>query len=343
MKALVKSQKGPGFFSLTDWPEPVLLPGHVLVRVEYAGICGTDVSIVAGRWRCNPPVVLGHEYSGVVAEVGEGVTSVQKGDAVVGSNPARTCLSCFHCRVGNPFMCANLISRGYTIDGAFTELIRVEERSVWKLPAGLSLREAALCEPLAGAARAMTERVSIHAGDVVLISGPGPVGLLCLALVKLQGATAFLCGTSKDERRLAFGKELGADVVMNVDESPAETIIPQTPRGGVDVAVEAAGVGASLSSCLKAVRKGGAVVQIGIYGSDVQSDLAQIVMKELNFVGSYGYLWSSWDRSLRLLAEKKIPARKFLAEDLPLDQWERGFSQMQAGEAIKILLRPNEA
>jgi len=278
-----------------------------------------------------------------VAEVGEGVTSVRKGDAVVGSNPARTCGSCFHCRVGNPFMCAQLISRGYTIDGAFAELIGVEERRVWKLPPGLSLREAALCEPLAGAVHALTERVSIHAGATVLISGPGPVGLLCLALVKLQGATAFLCGTSKDERRLAFGKELGADAILNVDENPVETIIPQTPRGGVDVTVEAAGVGASLANCLRAVRKGGTVVQAGIYGSEFQADLAQVVMKELNFVGSYGYLWSSWDKSLSLLAENKIPARKFLAEDLPLDQWERGFSQMQAGEVIKVLLRPNEA
>ena len=173
VRALVKSQKGPGFFSLGDWREPKAGPGRVLIRVEYAGVCGTDLSIVAGRWRCNPPVVLGHEYSGTVAEIGEGVTRVKKGDAVVVSNPARTCGSCFHCRVGNPFMCDQLVSRGYTVDGGFAELIAVEEPSVWRIPSGLSLRDAVLCEPLAGVLHAMTERVSLHSGDTVLISGPG--------------------------------------------------------------------------------------------------------------------------------------------------------------------------
>ncbi len=341
MKALVKTQKGPGFLSLMDWQEPHLLPGHVLIRVEYAGICGTDVSIVAGRWRCNPPVVLGHEYSGVVARVAEGVTTVVEGDAVVGSNPARTCGGCFQCRVGNPFMCDRLISRGYTIDGGFAEYVQVEAGSVWRLPKGLSPRDAALCEPLAGAVHALTERTSVHPGETVLVSGPGPVGQLCLLLAKLQGATVLLCGTSKDAARLAFGKQLGADALLNVEEQGLDEVVRQMPRGGVDVAVEAAGVGASLANCLKAVRKGGTVVQVGIYGAQVQADLVLVVMKELKFMGSYGYLWSSWETSLNLLAAGRVPASSFVSNELPISQWEQGFSAMESCQAIKVLLRPN--
>jgi L-iditol 2-dehydrogenase len=240
-------------------------------------------------------------------------------------------------------MCAALVSRGYTIDGAFAEFINVEERSVWRLPPELALREAALCEPLAGAVHALTERVVVHAGDTVLISGPGPVGLLCVILAKLHGATVFLCGTARDERRLALGKELGADCTLNVDAETVDRLLESTPRAGVDVAVEAAGVGPSLANCLKAVRKGGAVVQAGIFGQDVQADLAQVVMKELCYSGSYGYLWSSWDKSLRLLAAKCVPAPKLISEELPLAEWERGFALMASGEAVKVLLRPNAA
>ena len=341
MKALIKTQEGPGHLELLDAEEPVVGPDSILIEVAYAGICGTDLHIMKGEWKCNTPVILGHEFSGHIADVGANIKGLQKGDRVVAGNPASTCGACYHCRGGNALMCKQRISMGYMINGAFAKYVAVGKENIHRIPDEVSLEEAALCEPLSVAVRAMTERFSIHAGDRVLVSGVGPVGLLCMAVAKAEGATTILCGVDNDEQRFACGRSMGADLTVNVEKENIEAIVKdQTDGRGVDVAVECAGAAASLATCLQTVRKEGTVVQVGIYSKPFQVDFDQIVMNELQVYGVYGFVWSSWGKSLVLLRDKKVDVRPAITHKLPLSQWKEGFENIRNGSGIKVLLQP---
>ncbi len=341
MKALIKTQEGPGHLELLDAEEPVVGPDSILIEVAYAGICGTDLHIMKGEWKCNTPVILGHELSGHIADVGANIKGLRKRDRVVAGNPASTCGACYHCRGGNALMCKQRISMGYMINGAFAKYVAVGKENIHRIPDEVSLEEAALCEPLSVAVRAMTERFSIHAGDRVLVSGVGPVGLLCMAVAKAEGATTILCGVDNDEQRLACGRSMGADLTVNVEKENVEAIVKdQTDGRGVDVAVECAGAAASLATCFKTVRKEGTVIQVGIYSRPFQVDFDQIVMNELQVYGVYGFVWSSWGKSLVLLRDKKVDVRPAITHKLPLSQWKEGFENIRNGSGIKVLLQP---
>jgi L-iditol 2-dehydrogenase len=341
MKALIKTQEGPGHFELLDVKEPVVGLDSILIEVAYAGICGTDVHIMRGHWKCNTPVILGHEFSGRIADVGAHIKGLKKGSRVVAGNPASTCGACYHCRSGNPLMCKQRISMGYMINGAFAKYVTVGKENIHRIPDEVSLEEAALCEPLSVAVRAMTERVSIHAGDRVLVSGVGPIGLLCMAVAKAEGATTILCGMDNDEQRLACGKNMGANLTVNVEKENVEAIVKdQTDGDGVDVAVECAGAAASLTTCLRTVRKEGTVVQVGIYSKPFQVDFDKVVMNELQVYGVYGYVWSSWEKSLVLLRDKRVDVKPLITHKLPLSRWKEGFESIRNGSGIKVLLQP---
>jgi len=341
MKALIKTREGPGHLELLDAKEPVMGPDSILIEVAYAGICGTDLHIMKGEWKCNTPVILGHEFCGRIADVGANIKGLKKGDRVVAGNPASTCGACYHCRNGNALMCKQRISMGYMINGAFAKYVTVGKENIHRIPDEVSLEEAALCEPLSVAVRAMTERLSIHAGDRVLVSGVGPIGLLCMAVAKAEGATTFLCGMDNDEWRLTCGKNMGADLIVNVEKENVEAIVKdQTDGDGVDIAVECAGAAASLATCLKTVRKQGTVVQVGIYSKPFQVDFNQIVMNELQVYGVYAYVWSSWEKSLVLLRDKRVDVKPLITHKLPLSQWDEGFENVRNGSGIKVLLQP---
>ncbi|OGO35469.1 MAG: hypothetical protein A2147_04750 [Chloroflexi bacterium RBG_16_57_8] len=341
MKALVKTSPGAGGLELMDWPEPNAEGDQVKIEVAYTGICGTDLHILHGKWPSRPPVVLGHEFSGTVVEVGREVRDVAVGEKVVAGNPASTCGNCFHCRAGNPLMCPERISMGYMVDGCFAEYVVVRRGAVHKLPDHVSLRDAAVCEPLAVAVRTLIERATVQAGGSVLVSGPGPVGLLCVALAKAQGAKTIICGISQDEHRLACARRLGADHVVDVSKEDVVDVVRQTTGGaGADVVVECAGVADSLHVCFQSVRRGGTIVQVGIFPGPFEVDFNQVEMKELQIAGVYGYLWASWEKSVALLSEGRVKTDQLISHDLPLSAWEEGFRAAEGTEGIKVLLRP---
>jgi L-iditol 2-dehydrogenase len=341
MKAVVKTAPGEGHVALMDWPEPSPGPGEVKLRIGGAGICGTDVHILNGRWRCDPPVVLGHEWCGTVVELGGGVRGFAEGDRVVASNPARTCGQCFHCLAGNPFMCPERVSAGYMIDGAFAEYLCIDARRCHKLPDHVSFRAAALGEPLAVAVHAAIERVPIHNGDLVLVSGPGCIGLLTMQVAKIEGARVILAGLSKDAARLECGRALGADVVVDVERDDLVDHVMEISGGrGADAVFECAGSPASLASCWRAIRKEGTLAPLGVYGGPITTDFGNIMMKELRVIGSYGYVWTSWQRTVRLLGEGKIDAEALISHELPLERFAEGFRATQDGSAIKVVLNP---
>lgn len=341
MKAVVKTAPGEEALALLDWPEAMPEPHQVKLKIGAAGICGTDLHIIRGTWPSRPPVVLGHEFCGTVIEVGSAVRNLTLGDRVVGSNPAYTCGNCYHCRAGNDFMCAERVSAGYHIDGAFAEYLCIDASRCHRLPDQVSFREAALGEPLAVAVHAVIERTSVHAGDLVLISGPGSVGLLTLQVAKLEGARVVVAGLGKDRARLECARRIGADAVVDVErENLLEIVRELTSGAGADIVYECSGSAASLAACWQAVRKEGTLVPLGIYPGPIQTDFNQITMKELRVTGSYGYVWSSWRRAVRLLAEKRIRAAELVSHEFPLERFREAFAATSDGRAVKVIFVP---
>jgi len=340
VKALVKTGPKETDLELKDWPEPSPKPEQVKLKRAAAGICGTDIHIIKGRWPCRPPVVLSHEFCGTVVETGARVRGFEAGDRVISSNPAETCGNCYHCRAGNPFMCSERVSAGYMIDGAFADYLCIAAERCHPLPESVTFRQAALGEPLAVAVRAVIERNTVHAGDLVLVSGPGCVGLLTMQIAKLEGATVIVAGIEKDERRLALALDLGADLIVDGSRQDLLKIIRRERPQGADLVFECAGAAESLDLCWEAVRKGGTVVQVGVYPGPVQSDLNKVMMRELRFIGTYGYVWTSWERCIHLLREGRVRTEELISHEFPLSQFEEAFRVTQDGTATKVFLNP---
>jgi len=344
MKAVVKTEPGVGHVELRDWPEPSPAPDQVKLKIAAAGICGTDIHIINGRWTCHPPVVLGHEFCGTVVDVGSLVKGFKPGDRVVASNPARTCGRCSYCRAGNPFMCRERVSAGYMIDGAFAEYLCIVVDQCHTLPDNVTFRQAAAGEPLAVAVRAVIERSSVHTGDLVLVSGPGCIGLLTVLVAKLEGARVVIAGIERDKCRMELAKSLGIDNVVNASRENLVEVVRSMSKGeGADVVFECAGDPASLDVCLDAVRKGGTVVQAGVYPSRVETEINRVMMKELSFIGTYGYVWTTWQRSLRLLAEGKIDTEAIISHEFPLHRFEEAFRTSQERLGTKVIFNPQAA
>lgn len=340
MQALVKTGQAVEDLELKDWPEPVPAPDEVKLRVAAAGICGTDIHIIKGEWPSRPPVVLGHEFCGTVVEAGRQVRHFRPGDRIAASNPAQTCGECSHCRTGNPFMCLHRVSAGYMIDGAFAEYICIRAERCHPLPDNVSFRQAALGEPLSVAVHAVVERTTVHAGDLVVVSGPGAVGLLTMLVAKLEGARVIVAGIAKDRARLALAKDLGVDLVVDSSKEDLLGIVRDLTQGeGADLVYECAGVPKSLDLCWEALRREGTLAQVGIYPSRIETDLNKVVMKELTLVGSFGYVWSSWRRSIQLLRERRINVEALISHELPLSQFEQAFRITQDGTAAKVVFK----
>ncbi len=341
MRALVKTGPAEADLAVKDWKEPSPTPDEVKLRVAAAGICGTDIHIIRGTWRCDFPVVIGHEFCGTIVEAGSRVHRFRSGDRVVAANPAKTCGHCHHCIAGNPFMCADRVSAGYMIDGAFAEYICIDQIRCHHLAEHVTFRDACLGEPLSVAVHAVIERTQVHNGDVAFVSGPGCVGLLVAQVARLEGARVVLAGLGRDRSRLDFGRRIGLEEVVNVDDrDPVEVVRGMTEGRGADIVFECAGVAASLATCWKAVRKEGTLVPVGMYPGPIETDFGSISMKELRVIGTYGYVWTSWQRTVRLLAEGKIAAREMISHAFPLEDFAEAFRTTRDGDGVKVIFQP---
>ena len=344
MKALMKMRHGVGNIELVDVPEPICGPDGVKVEIKYAGICGTDIHIYHDTFKSYPPVILGHELSGVVAETGIKINNVKPGDrvAILGSS-AVTCGTCEYCTQGYYMYCPIRRGMGHGVNGGFTKYVTVREDMVYKLPESVSLEEGALTEAFASAVQAIEEMTAFNIGDVVLLSGPGPIGLLCIALIAAHGCKVIAAGTGADETRLEIAKKLGADVLVNVDKDNLEEIVNgETGGKGADIAVECAGAEASISSCLKLVRKMGKYIQLGIAGRPVTVDVDQILRKRLRIFGSEGHSLKTWERTMRILEQRKVDLTPIITHKLPLSRWKEGFDLCETKGGGKVLLSYDE-
>ena len=218
MEALVKTREGVGFLEIREVDAPRAGDNDALIRVKAAGICGTDLHIQAAKFHCNPPVVIGHEFSGEIVETGRNVKQFAVGDRVVAEPHRGGCGSCRYCLTGQVEVCGDKKAIGYKVDGCFASLMVLPESSLHRIPDNVSYEQAALTEPLAVVVKAVLERSRVEPEDFVVVLGCGPIGLLAAMAAKAEGARAVLiAGTDMDEKlRLKTALEMGVDHTINV-------------------------------------------------------------------------------------------------------------------------------
>jgi L-iditol 2-dehydrogenase len=342
MKALVKYARGDGNVEILEIEEPLCGGDQVKIEVAFCGVCGTDIHVLHDTFRSYPPVTLGHELSGRVVEVGRNVTGVGPGDAVtVLGATAVTCGRCPYCCSGRFMFCPNRRGMGHGVNGAFTRYVVVRPDQVYHIPAGLALEEAALCEPFAAAVQAVTEVTPARVGATALISGPGPIGLLCLKLLVAEGVKTIVAGLARDRIRLELARQVGAACVVNVEENNLTEAIQQETAGtGVDVALECAGHPDSVRGCLDALRPMGHYTQIAICGREITFPIDQVFYKQLTFAGSICYTARTWDHMMKILAQGRIRLGDLVSAKLPLSEWRHAFDLCVQKEALKVILYP---
>lgn len=343
MKAIVKLARGKGNVEIRDVAEPAPGPGQVKVEVKAAGVCGSDLHIYHDEIAIpiEPPVVMGHEFSGVIVELGEGIEHLRLGDRVTCETTAWSCGQCLQCRLGHYNMCTNRKVVGYAVDGCFARYCIVNERQVHPLPGSVDFLAGAITEPLACCVHAVLELSSIVAGDVVVITGPGPIGLLCLQLVKAAGGYAIVCGAAPDAKRLDLAHQFGADRTVDVEAEDALSLIHQLTAGqGADLFLECAGAPGAASLGLEATRRGGQYTQVGLFSGPFEVKFDLIAYKELRVTGSLGQRWTSWQRALALMAQGQVDTHSLVSHTLPLAEWREAFRLFEEKQGLKIVLEP---
>jgi L-iditol 2-dehydrogenase len=341
MEALQKLAPGEERLELRDVAEPRLRPGHVVLDVAAAGICGTDLHIMKDEYRSDPPVTLGHEVAGTIRAIGEGVSGWRVGQRVVTETYFSVCGRCEHCRTGRPNLCAERRSIGSFENGGFAPRVLVPATNLHALPDALGFPEAALVEPLACVVRGLLELNRIDAGDRVVITGPGPIGLLALQVAKAAGATVAMVGTAADAARLELATTLGADAVVSVDgEGDAADAVAAGLGAPPEVVIECSGAAPAAALLLRLVKKTGRFVQVGLYGRPIPLDIDQVCYKELTVSGSFATTPSSWYRALALAGSGAVSLAAIVGATVPLRDWERAFEAVGSRIPGKVLLVP---
>ena len=342
MKAVVKYAAGPGNIDVREVEEPSCGPGLVKVRVAFCGVCGTDLHVLHDTFRNYPPVILGHECAGTVVELGAGVNDVAVGDPVtVLGATAVTCGRCAYCRSGYFIFCPQRRGMGHGVNGAFAAYLVVRPDQLYRLPDGMSLQAGALSEPFAAVVQAVTEITQVRLGETAVVSGPGPIGLLCLKLLVAEGISTIVAGTRADADRLAAARRFGAAEVVNVGERGLGDAVREMTRGvGADVAFECSGHPDSVHGCLDSLRPMGRYTQVGICGREIQFPMDQVFYKQLTVRGSITYTAATWSRMMNIFAHGNLRLDDLVSSTLPITEWRRAFDMVEDRSALKVLLYP---
>jgi L-iditol 2-dehydrogenase len=341
MEALMKVAPGVGNVELRTIEEPGPGPGQALIEVRAAGICGTDLHIYHDEFRTRPPVVMGHEVAGVVAALGAGVVGISVGERVTTETYFSTCGTCRFCRAGRPNLCVDRMSIGSAVNGGFARYVVVPARNLHRLPAGVDDVAGALTEPLACVVHGVLEQAQPLPGDLVVVAGPGAIGLLTLQTVRSAGARAVVLGTSQDERRLELARQLGAEHTVNVERDDPATLVGELTDGrGADVVYECSGAGPAAQQLLRLVRRAGRYAQVGLFGKPVAWDLDQICYKELTVTGSNASTPTAWPRALALLAAGQVQTAPLVSDIFALREWRQAFDAFEQKRGVKLVLQP---
>jgi threonine 3-dehydrogenase len=340
MKALVKPKPAPGFL-LADVPVPPVGPSDVLIRVEKAGLCGTDHHIYAwGGWaqqRIKPPIVVGHEFMGTVAAVGSDVRSIRVGERVSAEGHIAD-LTCLLCRTGQAHICEHVKIIGVDRDGAFGEYVAIPEYNVWRLDPDIPDVSAAIFDPLGNAVHTvMAAGVSVKS---VVVSGVGSIGLLAVAVARAAGAIA-IYAIDVNPARLELAKRLGADAAF-VSTEPAlvDQIRARTAGNGADVLLEMSGNAAAIDHGLQMLRNGATAALLGLPSGPVTLNLTdRIIFKGITVLGINGRrMFETWYQAEALVKSGRVDPRAVITHVLPYTEFDKAFELMEKGEAVKIVL-----
>jgi L-iditol 2-dehydrogenase len=344
MIGLVNYAMEPGSVELREIPVPKIDEEDVLLRVEAVGICGSDLHQYNGNhsWRVNYPVVLGHEFAGVVETLGARVSGFRAGDRVVSETAAVLPLDSPLIRQGLYNLEPGRLGFGYGVDGAMASFVKVPARCLHHVPSSLAIETAALTEPCCVAYNAVCVHSRVRPGQSVAVLGPGPIGLLCATMAKLAGAGhVAVVGLPADAKRLAVALQMGADTVLGAQGEDIPAWVKSFGDGyGLDLVIDAAGVSASLKLALDIVRPAGQITKVGWGPQPLGFSLDPLVQKAVTLQGSFSHNWPVWEQVLSLLATGKINVEPVLNQVSPLTEWQESFEAMHAGEIVKGVLKP---
>jgi L-iditol 2-dehydrogenase len=331
--------------TLTDMAVPAIGPQDVLIRVRSCGICGSDVHGIDGSTgRRIPPLVMGHEAAGVIAEVGRDVSDWKAGDRVTFDSTI-SCGACAFCRAGDINLCDNRqvlgVSCGdYRRHGAFAEYVAVPARILYRLPESLSFDHAAMIEAVSVAVHAV-HLTPLTSGDTAVVVGCGMIGQLAIQAAKAAGF-ASVVGVDVDDARLAVAQRAGADAVLNsrACDVPAE-IRSRTNGRGADAVLEAVGMTAPIQTAISAVRKGGTVTLIGNFSGQIDLPLQQVVTRQIRLQGSCASA-GEYPKCIELMASRQIRVDDLISAYTPLEEAPDWFGRLYRHEPnlMKVIVRP---
>ncbi len=342
MLALLKAQPGRGA-ELREVRLPELGAREVLVKVRAASICGTDLHIYNwdewARQRIRPPLIFGHEFCGTVARVGEEVAGVREGD-FVSAEMHLACGRCLQCRTGDAHICLEAKIIGVDSDGCFAEFVKIPESNIWKIDPRIPVEYAAVLDPLGNAVH------TVLSGDIaartVAVLGCGPIGLFAIAVARACGAARIFAAEIR-QYRLNLATRMGADLVLNSREvDPVARVLEATGGLGVDVVLEMSGHPDAIHQGFRMLRRGGRISLLGIPSRPVEMDLSRdIIFKGATVQGVHGRrMFQTWYQMQALLLSGRLDLSPTITGRIPLADYRRGFEQLMAGEASKIVMFP---
>lgn len=345
MKAVAKLRAVDGAMELIDIPKPEPRSGEVLIKIEAAGICGTDVAIrhwfesVVGQYAPQFPLIVGHEFGGRV--VSSASDPRFAAGTLVAINPQIACGRCEYCNLGRPTLCVDRRLMGGKVNGGWAEYVAVPERNLFALPAGTHPAISALAEPLSVATHAVCERVIPQAGDVVVVIGAGPIGLLCLILALAAGASkVFVTGISADRSRLELARQLGG-IPIDVEAQDPLAMVRAEQQDGADIVYETSGSHAVMSQAIALTRRTGRIGLIGLCHGESHFMTTPIVLRELAMIGSRGYNDTTWSVMMRVLPRIETQVLSLVSHTLSLDRYDEALDLVESKAANKIILQPH--
>jgi L-iditol 2-dehydrogenase len=346
MKALVKYDVIPKAVELREVPVPEIGPDDILLEVRSVGVCGSDIEMWHHQvtFPVNVPVILGHEFCGVVQSTGSNVMEFKIGDRVVSETAAYICGKCHHCRSGEYNLCPSRKGYGSGVSGAFTRFVAVPQRILHRIPDSVSFDFASLTEPACVAYNATFVKSRLRPGEPVVIIGPGPIGLFAVQMARIGGAYPIvLVGTDVDESRMKTGLELGAHIAINVNrENAVERVAELTGGIGVPLVIDAAGNNAAFKLSMELVRRNGQITKIGWGPKPCDLSLDPIIAKAATLQGSFSHTWSTWEAVLHLIESGDIRMDPMITHRFPLSQWEDAFRLVDSKVAVKAVIHPDE-
>lgn len=351
MKALVKYGFGKGEAEIREIPVPSIGDDDVLIEVQAAGVCGSDLAFFEGGHEnlLRPPVVLGHEFSGIVAQVGKNVADWKAGDRVVSDNTGYVCGKCYACSTADYLACPERLGIGYGMDGGFTEFVRIPGQvlkvfpnSLMRIPESISFEEAAILDPCCNAYMAINQESKFYPGDDIAVFGVGALGLFSIQNARAAGAANIIAiGLAADEERFKIATKLGATHIIKGDLENVQERVAEITRGdGVGLVIDCAGVSVVLKQAIDIVRTSGQIVKIGYDEHPLGFSLDPVLDKAVSIKGHFGYSWLSWRNAIKLVEAGKLDMKAMISHRMKIDQFREAFDLLREKKAIKIIFTP---